>query len=369
MEFSCQHQALLQGITVVERAVSSRDTKPILTGILLEAGDNQLRLVGTDLEIGMECTVPAEVVTAGSVVLTGRVLGQIVRKLECEQVRYATGELGMSTLEGGSARFSLHALPADEFPALPSVSDGSFWRMRQKDMKRMIRQSIFAVGTDESRPYLTGVFVEVEEGELRMVATDVSRLAFRRGELLSGSESVRSALVPSRTMQEMARILGTDDTSEVESLIADGQAVFHVGQVTVVSRLIEGEFPDYRRAFPQEQPTRTLIKRSAFLAAVERAALIARHSVPPIITLTATQDHLAIASREPDVGQVYEEVPATLEGVPGEASYQAYFLAEALRAMDHDDLYMEMGEGLKQGSIRPVDDSDYLYVLMPVRVG
>lgn len=369
MEFSCTQRAFLQGITTVERAVSSDDSVPILTGILLTADSNKLHLVATDLELGVECFVPAQVSSAGTAVLEGKVLGQIARKLEGELVSYAADEAQMASLESGLARFNLHTLPADEFPTLPTVTASSFWRMRQRDMKRMIRQTIYAAATDESRPNLTGVFLEVEGDELRMVATDVSRLAFRRAKLLAPATETSTALIPARAMQELMRMLATDDNSTVDFVVADNQAVFRIDEVTLTSRLIEGQFPDYRRAFPAEQPTKLRLPRAALLSAVERAALIARRSIPPIITLTADGECLAISSREPDVGQVYEEVAALREGQPAEASYQAYFLTEALRAIDSDEVIMEMGEGLKQGSLRAVGDADYLYVLMPVRVG
>lgn len=369
MQFSCQHQALIQGISTVERAVSNRDTKPILTGILLEASEDRLRLVATDLELGVECFVPAEVETPGSAVLKGKVLAQVIHKLEGEEVTYSTSEASMAIIEGGRARFNLHVQPADDFPSLPEIPEGNFWRMQQKDLRRMIRQTIFAAAGDESRPALTGVCIEVEDGEVRLIATDVSRLAFRRGQLVERVEQQASGIVPARTMQEMMRLLGNDSEGEVEFVIAENQAVFRRDGVMMISRLIEGQFPDYRRAFPDEQPTRVRLPRIGFLAALERAALIARHSMPPIISITAKDEQLAISSREADVGQVYEELPAKIEGVPGGASYQAYFLTEVLRALDCDEVLMDIGEGLKQASIRAVGDSEYLYVLMPVRVG
>lgn len=379
----------MRAIGTVERAVSTRDVMPVLKGILLEAEDDHVRLVATDLELGVECLIPAQVTTTGVMVLDGKVFTQIVRKLDCEQVSFSTGEASMISLEGGLARFNLHTLPHEEFPSFPSVGEEAFWRMPQRDLKRMIRETIFAAASDESRPALTGAMLEISGDEVRMISTDVSRLAYRSCQVLASGENTQavalpegeqpvdqaistktqSAIVPARAMQEIMRMLGTDEKSEVEFTIADNQAVFRVPGVTVVSRIIEGEFPDYRRAFPGEQPTRLRLPRAAFLAAVERAALIARHSMPPIVTLTASEEYLAISSREPDVGQVYEELPAKLEGVPAEASYQAYFLTEVLRALSGDDVLMELGEGLKQGSIRSVDDKDFLYILMPIRVG
>lgn len=377
----------MRGISTVERAVSTRDVMPVLKGILIEAEEGHLRLVATDLELGVECVIPAQITAGGRVVLDGKVFTQIVRKLDGEQVSFSAGEASMISIEGGLARFNLHTLPHEEFPNLPSVGQEAFWHMTQKDLRRMIRETIFAAASDESRPALTGAMMEINDNEVRMIATDVSRLAYRSCPLLvpenpedngpSGEQPVdqvrrtkaESAIVPARAMQEIMRMLGTDEKSEVEFVIADNQAVFRVPGVTLVSRLIEGDFPDYRRAFPGEQPTRMRLPRASFLAAVERAALIARHSMPPIVTLTASEEHLAISSREPDVGQVYEELPAKLEGAPSEASYQAYFLTEVLRAVDANDVILELGDGLRQGSIRVVGDDDFLYILMPIRVG
>ncbi|NLN19167.1 MAG: DNA polymerase III subunit beta [Firmicutes bacterium] len=377
MQFVCLHQALLKGISTVERAVSARDVMPVLKGILLEAQDSHLRLVATDLELGVECIVPAQVATTGRMVLDGKVFTQIVRKLDGDQVSFSLSEASMVSIEGGQARYNLHALPHEEFPDLPGVGGRTLSRMPQKELKRMIRETIFATASEESRPALTGALFEVTDDEVRMIATDISRLAYRSYRFPSKEAEtddsqgtpLQSAIVPARTMQELMRLLSTDDESIVEFVIADNQVVFRLPSVTIVSSLIEGSFPDYRRAFPGEQPTRMRLSRSTFLAAVERAALIARHSMPPIVTLTATEEYLAISSREPDVGEVYEELPTTLEGVPATASYQAYFLTEVLRALDADEVIVELGQGLKQGSIRVVNDDDFLYILMPVRVG
>lgn len=369
MEFTCQHQALMQGLTAVERAVASNSPKPVLAGIYLEAKDNQLRMVATDLELSIECFVPAVVIEPGETVLDGKVLSQIVRKLDSEDVGYTSLDASMGRIQGGKARFSLHTLYADEFPTLPKIPDEKFWRISQKAFKRMVKQTIIAVSTDEAQPSLNGVLMEVENDELRMVATDVNRLAFKRGRLTESSDILAKHIIPARTLQELTRLLSGEDDSELEFMIAGTQVVFRLGTVTIISRLIEGDFPEYRRAFPQTQPTRFRVNRTAFLAAVERASLIARRSVPPVVKLVATADTLSVSSQEAQVGQVQDEVSGVNDGEPGEATYQAYFIMEALRAMDTEEVIMEIGEGLRQGSMRPVGESDFLYVLMPVRVG
>ncbi|HHT28462.1 MAG TPA: DNA polymerase III subunit beta [Firmicutes bacterium] len=369
MEFTCRHQALMQGLTAVERAVASNSPRPVLAGIYLEAKDNQLRMVATDLELSIECYVPAVVIEPGKTVLDGKVLSQIVRKLDSEDVAYTSIDAAMGRIEGGKARFSLHTLYADEFPTLPELPNEKFWRISQNVFKRMVKQTIIAVSTDEAQPSLNGVLLEVENDELRMVATDINRLAFKRAKLAEPTEALTKHIVPARTLQELTRLLSGEEDSELEFMIAGTQVVFKSGSVTIISRLIEGEFPEYRRAFPQTQPTRFRVNRTAFLAAVERASLIARRSVPPVVKLVATADNLSVSSQEAQVGQVYDEVGGVNDGEPGEATYQAFYIMEALRAMDTEEVIMEIGEGLRQGSMRPVGESDYLYVLMPVRVG
>jgi DNA polymerase-3 subunit beta len=369
MEFTCQHQALIQGLTAVERAVAPNNPRPVLAGIYLEAKDDQLKMVATDLELSIECFVPAVVIEPGKTVLDGKVLSQIVRKLDSEDVAYTSMDASMGRIEGGKARFSLHTLDVDDYPTLPKTPEEKFWRISQKTFKRMVKQTIIAVSTDDAQPNLNGVLMEVENDELRMVATDINRLAYKRGKLAEPTDVVAKHIIPTRSLHELTRLLSGEDDSELEFMIAGTQVVFRMGSTTIISRLIEGDFPEYRRAFPQAQPTRFRLNRTAFLAAVERASLIARRSVPPVVKLVASADTLTVSSQEAQVGQVYDEVSGANDGEPGEATYQAYFIMEALRAMDTDEVIMEIGEGLRQGSIRPVGESDYLYVLMPVRVG
>ena len=368
MEFLCQRNDLARGIGIVERAVSTRDNMPILEGILVRAEGDRLQLVATDLEMSIECYVPARIKKSGAAVLSGRVLGQIVRKLAGDEVVYSTEEGRTVRIESGRSRFTVHTMDADDFPTLPEVDDEPMWRLSQAVLRRMIRHTTFAAASDDSRPFLTGVFVEVEGDEIRFVATDSSRLSYYHGKLKEPAAQRRTGIVPVRSLAELLRILDSDEESEVEFLVSANQAVFCLAGVRMISRVIEGQFPDYRRVFPTEQPCRFRVPRQELLDAVERVSLIARRNAP-IVRLKVTEGTLSLVVNEAEVGEAFEEIPVDQQGSDRETAYQARYLLDVLRAMDTEEVEVGLGEGLKQGSLRGVDEDAFTYIVMPVRVG
>lgn len=369
MRFQCQRDILMQGINTVERAVSIRDTNPLLAGIFIQAQAGQLRLVATDLEMGIECYIPAAVSEEGEIVLEGRVLSQVTRKLDGEEVSLQVGESGQVEISCGRANFKLNTMLAAEYPTLPEIRAESMWRIKQAEMWRMVRQTIFAAATEEARPFLTGVKVEVEDNEVRMIATDIYRLAFRKGQLLQPTSLSGEAIIPARAMQELMRLLSNSGDSEMEFIIADKQAVFQVGSSKVITRLIDGQFPDYRRALSKDDQQMMRINRTQLLAAIERASLISGRRGLSLVQLEGGMDTLSITAREAEIGQVNEEIPISGANGVQSAAFQTYYLMDVLRALDGEDVFMEIGDGVRQGCLRPVEDTNYTYVLMPVRVG
>lgn len=368
MRFTCEQSDLAHGIATVERAVSSRDNMPILEGIFIEAEGDRLKLIATDLEMSVECHVPAHVEESGTSVLGGRVIGQMVRKLAGDQVRYVSDGAKTAEIVSGRSRFSVHTMDPDDFPSLPGIDDSEMWRIKQGTLRRMIRHTVFAAASDDSRPFLTGVYVEVSGEDVNFVATDSSRLAFYKGKLIRGSEAPRSGIVPVRALQELMRILGGDFDAEVEFAVTPSQAVFRAEGIQMISRVIEGQFPDYKRVFPTEHASKLKVGRGELLDAVERVSLVARRNTP-IVKMSVQGETLALNSHEAEVGQAFEELSVKQEGVDMETAYQSRYLIDVLRAMDADDVEVCLGEGLKQGSVTPVGDDDYLYIVMPVRVG
>jgi DNA polymerase-3 subunit beta len=380
MKFKTHRDQLVQGISTVERAVSGKETKDAsssITGIFIEAQESRLHLVATDLEIGVECFIPAEVEENGKIVLEGRVLSQLARKLDGEEVRCQLKESGIALLECGRARFNLHTLPANSFPALPEIECEQLWKIKQSDLRRMIRQTIFSVSADDSKPVLSGVKMEIEGQELHMAATDIYRLAYRHAALVNESAASAAEIIPARALQELLRVLDSDDDSYVEFVINRSLAMFHLDGVKVTTRVIEGLFPDYKRALQQKDAGAKIIKveRNNLLSAVERAALITSRRGMSLVKLSLNEKEkmLTVSAQEAEVGQVHEDIPIQGDIEDGldviEATFQTYYLLDVLRYLDSDEVFLDIGDGRRQGIIRPVGDDNYIYVLMPVRVG
>ncbi len=368
VEFVCQRSDLARGIATVERAVSSRDSMPVLEGILIRAESDRLLLVATDLEMSIECYVPARVRQTGETVLGGKVLGQIARKLAGDEVVYTTEDNQTARIESGRSRFTVHTMDPEDFPTLPDVDEESMWRISQAQMRKMIRHTSFAAAADDSRPFLTGVFVEVEGDDICFVATDSSRLSHYKGKLIEPAKSATTGIVPVRSLTELMRLLEPDDESEIEFTVTPNQAVFCLAGVRVISRVIEGQFPDYRRVFPSEKPTQLRVGRQEFLDALERVSLIAKRNTP-IVRIKVQEGLLSLTTNEAEIGQAFEEINVVQDGSDRETAYQARYLLDVLRAMDAEDVEMGLGEGLKQGSLRSVEDEAFTYIVMPVRVG
>lgn len=341
---------------------------PILEGILIEADGDGLRMVATDLEMSIECRVPAYVEESGAAVLGGRMFGQLVRKLPADQVLYASNGARTAEITSGRSRFNIHTMDPDDFPTLPEIGESEMWRIKQGALRRMIRHTAFAAAFDDSRPFLTGVFIEVSGEEISFVATDSSRLSYYKAALAQGASEPRSGIVPVRALQELVRILGGDNDAEVEFAVTPSQAEFRADGIQMISRVIEGKFPDYKRVFPAEYAAKIKVARGELLDAVERVSLVARRN-PPVVKLSVEGGSLSLTSQEAEVGESYEELSVEHEGADMETAYQSRYLVDVLRVLDSDEVEVRLGEGLKQGSVTPVGDDDYLYIVMPVRVG
>lgn len=368
MHIICQTDALLQGVAAVERAVSNSEAQPILTGIRLEARGETLKLTATDREIAIETVQAAEIKEEGACVIDGRMLSAMVRKLSAEQSIVQVEPNGQAIIRSGSARFSVPTRRAEDFPNLPATNGLSTCRILQPEMRRLIRHTIFAVSHEESRPFLTGVLLEAEGTEIRMVATDASRLSLRKGALASPLETPVKVIIPAKSLAELSRLLQGGVEDEVTMAFSENQVIFTLPGVTFVTRLIEGQFPDYNRVFPPSYHTKIVVERRLMLEAVDRALLVARKGTPAV-RLSVRGETLALTANEQDVGDLYEEIPVSQEGGDLEMSYQSRFLGDVLRVIEEPKVVVEMGDNLMPAVVYGEGDDAYRYVVMPVRVG
>jgi len=367
---------LFEGIQTVGKAVATRSSLPILTHVRIAAKDGKVSMMATDLEMWMEHTLPGVGITEdGAATAPARNFTELLAAMPDADVSVTVeDETNTLHLRCLKANYKLLGLSADEFPLLPQVQEDSRFVVDRETLKDAIKQTIFATSTDETRAILTGVLVVFQGDSLRLVATDTHRLAVRDCPVKEGSGSA-SAIVPSRAMNELLRIVGNEE-GEIVVTLSGNQIQFQVddasgSKTTLISRLIDGQFPNYERVIPA-QATKTLtVERAPLAAAVKRASIVARDSASRVVLRTTEDgDKLTITAESGSVGNAYEEVEVARTGddTPVEIAFNAKYLADVLNVLDTEGLHIELTEPLRPGVIRPTDTADYLCVLMPMQV-
>jgi DNA polymerase-3 subunit beta len=367
----CNQSVLHEALQHVGRVVSGRTTLPILSNVLLEGRGERLRVVAYDMEIGAQSSVAMQCEEEGAITVPARVLADVVASLPSATVEMATSERSLLRLTCGRSQYSINGLPAEEYPALPEVSAEVAFEVPQAALREMIRTTVFAVSTDETRAILTGVLLRRGEDGMRVVATDSYRLALR----LIPRKDVESTdtwevIVPGRALQELSRMLDPAATETPARIRAsDQQILFEVGPYTLISRLIEGQFPNYQRLLQQQQETRwrIVLDRQELLAAIRRAAIMARAEASKLIFRTG-EGTLKISAESADLGQASEELSASIEGGELEIGFNAEYLTDVLSVLECERITWELTGPLSPGVVKALDDPDYLYVVMPMQL-
>jgi len=376
VKFRCERDALSEAISSAGRAVASRSgALPILSGLLVRTGQDEIDLAGSDLELTIRVSAPAECDSEGAAVLPARLFGDIVRSLEPGAVSVDVGE-DEARIKSGRSEFSLRVLAAEDFPRLPEVA-GSGVRMDAAALAEALRQVIPAASRDDARPILTGVLLVAEGSGLRLVATDSYRLGVRDlpGESvlaahLSGAAGEgRHVLVPAKALGELQRLLGSGGIeNQVELSFSDRDACFDTGRARVSTRLIEGQFPNYQQLIPSGYPNRLVVAREAFIEAVKRVRLIGRDRDNAPIRLMMSAAGLELQTIVHDVGQATETLDAKYEGTETTIAFNPEFLLDGLGAISSEEVSVETLDTSKPAIVKSAEGGDFLYLLMPVRV-
>ena len=362
MKFRCERDVLVEALATAQRATSSRATLPVLSGLRLSLAGNTLRLTGSDLDLTITTEIEVSGGTDGVAVLPAKMAVDIVRSLEGGAIDVeADGD--EARISGGRSNFRLHAIPADVFPNLVDPV-GEQVTLTAADLAEGLKQVVRAASTDESRPILTGVLLAAEGQGLRMVSTDSYRLAVRDLPGTAALKEDQTVLVPSRALNELARALHDDE--DVTLVLGERDASFQVGALHLTTRLIEGEFPNYRGLIPAAQPNRLHVDRQALLDAVRRVRLMARENSP--VRLTMTTDQLELRAVTLDVGEASEQLDASYQGDELTVAFNPEYLVDGLEVTPGEQVSLETVDSLKPALLRPLDSEDFLYLLMPVRV-
>ena len=377
MRFRAERDALVEAMSIAGRAAATRGgALPALSGIRMELAGDRLHLAGSDLDLTVQVEMGVSGSEPGVCVVPARLATDIVRALEPGAVTLAV-DGGEATIASGRSQFAVRVLPAEEFLRLPQVT-GEPVNLDAPSLVSALHQVVRAASRDDARPILTGVLFEAEssgpsgpnaEGGLRLVSTDSYRLALRDlpgTTLLAEGQHV---LVPSRALGELARILG--GAEQVALRLGSDEASFAVGPeggttVRLTTRLLEGDFPNYRQLIPPHYPNRLTVAKAPFLDAVRRVKLLARDAAP--VRLSLRPDAVELSAITQDVGQAREDVEAKYEGAEMVVAFNPEFLIDGVEACGGDEVMLETLDALKPATVRPLEGTDYLYLLMPVRV-
>jgi DNA polymerase-3 subunit beta len=360
---------LARGLSIVSRAVSSRSTLPVLANVLLKTEDAGLKLTATNLEIGITYWVPGKIESDGATTVPAKLLTDLVNSLPAgDKVDLELGPGESLHLKSGRFETHIKGIEADEFPAIQTAGDRPTTRVAQNVLRRALNETAFAAASDEARPILTGVLARFEGNQLTLAAADNYRIAVKTIAILDAVPET-SVVIPARALNELARVLADVD-DPVEIVLAGGrnQVLFHLDGIDLVSRLIDGQFPNYQQVVPKEHSTRAVLDREELLRAVRPAALIA-HESANIVKLQIGADGEAgiTVSANAEVGDHVGQVEAAVEGDGTTIAFNARYLADVLTNVDADQFALELNGPLSPGVFKPIGDDQYIHVVMPVR--
>jgi DNA polymerase-3 subunit beta len=362
LRITASKDELVQALGVVSRAVSTRTSVQILSGILLEASGAELRLAATDMELSLRAALPAQIEGEGSIVLPGKTLVDIARLLPSDEVtiEHKPAE-SVVHLSSGSASYTLHTYNPEDFPRLPELDAVSTFSVDRESLLETILRVARAASRDESRPVLTGILVQFAGGKIVMAATDSYRLAVKETPTETATEL--EAIVPARALQELARIATSGD--EVEVGVHENQVIFSTSGVWLTTRRIDGQFPNYRQLLPEAFEHELTVPRGELLDIVRRASVMIQRATP--LQIRFAEGELSVIARTHEVGEFRESMPVSFTGETLEIGFNADFLREGLESIEGDDVRVKLISPLRPAVIQGEGD-DFTYLVMPIRL-
>src|ERR1700747_3606507 len=361
MKFSVSKDKLLEGLSTVQNVVSTRTTLPILSNVLLQASDGEIRLTTTDLDRGVRGAIEAQVERTGATTLPARRLFAIVRELPASEIYVDVDSKNFASIRSGSSFFKILGLPEEEFPPLARFDEAKEFSIGQKELKDGLKKTSYAISTDETRYVLNGVLFSFKENKLTLVATDGRRLALVDLELEFPRSQELEIIVPTKAVSELQRLVREEGDAKIT--IGENQIAFELNRTLLVSKLIEGNYPNFRQVIPSEAKERIKLERETFLTAVRRVSLLAGEKS---VKLIFTKSNIDIVANTPEVGEAKESLPVMYQGREYSIAFNPEFLMAPLRNLSEEEIYLDLIDELSPGVIKIA--GPFLYVLMPVRL-
>ena len=370
MKIVCEKEKLLKGINSVVKGVSSKTTMPILEGILIQTNDNSLKLTTYDLEIGIEYITECNVIEQGATVVNAIMFSEIIRRLPNTDISITLNEKNLLVIECEGSLYKLATMNPEEFPELPKINIDNSIEIEQNSLKNMIRKTIFAVSAEENRPIFTGCLFEVNNNKLNVVAVDGFRLAWK-SMYLNVKSNEFSAVIPGKTLNEVNKILN-DSFDTIKIGISKNQALFEMSNCKIVTRLLDGEFLNYRNAIPTTWETRVRVNRENLQNCFERISLISSSSIEKEkkypVKLTVDIGKLTISCTN-QTGDAKEEIYLSTEGKNLEIGFNPKYFLDALKSIEDPEVFLDFGTSISPAIIQSVEENgDYIYMILPIRL-
>lgn len=362
MKFRVEKNSLIVAIQTVQNVITTKSALPILSNILIETQQDGVKLTATDLDIGITCLIPVDVQEQGAVTIPAKRFSDIVKEFPVDLVNITSKKNNLVIIDSDLCQFKIMGLAKEEFPKLPEFKDKKVVKIKQAVLKEMLGLTSFAVSFDETRYILNGILFKINKGVLTLVSTDGKRLAIVERKLEFDPGVDLNIIVPIKTIHELNRNLKED--GELSLVVGSNQALFDLGVVAMVSRLIEGEFPDYKQVIPAASENKMRIGRSQFLLAIKRAALLATPDYQAV-KLEVFKNKLVISKSTPDVGEFHEELGAEYQGKELVIGFNPVYLMDVLKNLNDESIGLELIDGEKPGVIRI---AGYIYIVLPMRI-
>jgi DNA polymerase-3 subunit beta len=368
MNLTIAKDQFLAGLQAVQNVVSTRTTLPILSNVLLRAQDGRLDFTATDLDVTISCSVEATVKQPGATTLPAKKLVGIIRELTVGEVDLETDDKNTTSLRSGPSFFKIKGLSADEFPPMPKFKEERRISLPQEKVRGMLKKTAFAISTDESRYVLNGIFLSLKEHKVTMVATDGRRLALVDEDADVPGTTQGEFIIPSKAVNELGRLLADKGTVDIN--FSENQASFALkdekgGSVLIITKLIEGNYPNYRQVIPGETKERIGLPREEFMHALRRAEIMTSDKQNSV-KLAFTKNNLAITANSPDVGEARETMAINYKGKDIAIAFNPGYVIEPLNALENDEVFLELIDELSPGVLKI--NGPFLYVVMPMRL-
>lgn len=375
MEFKINKDHFSNGLQQVLNVVGTRSAMPILGNVLIEASSDHISLTTTNLDIGIRCRITADVTSEGSITLPVRKLATIVKELPQQEVFFQLASNNQAKITSGGSIFKVMGIGTDEFPPLPSFENQHVFKLEQNDLSNMLKSVSFAQSSDENRYILNGVYFNFSDENLTLVATDGRRLALTSYELESGTSDTGNLILPAKTVSEIERLIGKGEG--VKIAFNDRQVAFEIAiedeegnsglidHIYLVSKIVEGNFPNYRQVIPKETEHRIKVERELFLECVHRAALVTSEKSNSI-KLKISKNLMEILGSSAEYGESHESMGIAYDGPDVQIAFNPIFLMEPLRALNHDEIFFEFKDELSPGLVKTLNQ--FLCVIMPLRL-